>query len=249
MARYRLLIEYDGRPFAGWQRQANAMTVQQALEEAVIGFCGEVREVAGAGRTDAGVHATGMVAHVDIDKPTKAYVVRNALNAHMQGHPVSVLAAEEVSADFHARFSAIERQYIYTLINRPAPLTFERGLAWHVPFKLDTDAMAAAARVLEGQHDFTSFRSTSCQAKSPIKTLDELSVHVQDDRIELHVRARSFLHNQVRIMTGALVFVGRGKWTAQDVEAALAAQDRVAGPQTAPPDGLALVGVKYPEDI
>ena len=248
MARYKLLIEYDGRPFCGWQRQPNAPSVQQALEVAVLRFCGEVTTVEGAGRTDAGVHATGMVAHVDIAKPTEPRVVRNAINAHIAPNPVSVLAAEEMAANFHARFSAIERQYIYTIVNRVSPLTHDRGLAWHVPQALNIAAMQSAAEAFIGQHDFTSFRSTSCQAKSPVKTLDGLSVVVDGQCLRIHARALSFLHNQIRIITGALVKVGRGKWTCDDILAALDAKDRNRGPETAPPFGLTLSRVIYPSD-
>ena len=249
MARYKLLIEYDGRPFCGWQRQPNAPSVQQALELAVLRFCGELTTVEGAGRTDAGVHAAGMVAHVDIAKSTEPRVVRNAINAHIAPNPVSVLAAEEVAADFHARFSAIERQYIYKIVNRPSPLTCDKGLAWHVPQALNVAAMQDAAEALVGQHDFTSFRSTTCQAKSPVKTLNSLSVAVHGHCLRIDARALSFLHNQVRVITGALVKVGRGKWTRDDILAALDARDRTRGPETAPPYGLTLSRVIYPGDV
>lgn len=248
MSRYKLLIEFDGRPFCGWQRQTNAISVQQAIEEAVTRFCGESPKVEGAGRTDAGVHATGMVAHVDIGKPTTCDVVRNALNAHLRPHPISIIDVQSVPEDFHARFSALWRSYTYVIVNRPSPLTLEQGLAWHIPQTLECAEMTEAAHILLGHHDFTTFRSAHCQAKSPLKTLDVLEVTQTDDnRIEIYVQARSFLHNQVRIMTGALVNVGMGRWSCADVSAALEAKDRQAGPMTAPPDGLYLTGVCYDE--
>ncbi|MBM3554333.1 MAG: tRNA pseudouridine(38-40) synthase TruA [Alphaproteobacteria bacterium] len=245
MPRYRLVVEYDGGPFVGWQRQDNGPSVQGALEAAVQAFCGEVVETVAAGRTDAGVHALGQVVHLDLAKDWEARVVRNALNAHLRPAPIAVLSAELVDADFHARFSATERRYLYRLIDRPAPLALEAGRAWHVPVPLDVGAMAAAASRLVGRHDFTTFRAAECQAKSPLKTLDELSVAREGQVIAIRARARSFLHRQVRNMVGTLKLVGEGRWTADEVAAALAARDRAAGGPTAPAAGLYLLGVSY----
>lgn len=243
--RFRILLEYDGRPFVGWQRQENGPSVQQALEEAVAAFSGETVLVQGAGRTDAGVHATGQVAHFDLAKPMTPAQVAAALNHHLKPAPVAVLRAESVSGDFHARFSATARAYRYRIVNRRAPLTFDRGLAWHVRHPLDTAAMHAAAQFLVGRHDFTTFRHIACQAKSPVKTLDLLIVERVADEIHVHARARSFLHHQMRSMVGTLALVGRGKWTADDVRAALGARDRRALGHNAPPDGLTLTRVDY----
>ncbi len=246
MVRYRLTVEYDGGPFVGWQRQDTGLGVQQVVEEAITAFSGEEARVHCAGRTDAGVHAYGQVAHFDLvrgDVTTKT--VRDALNHHMKPHPVSIIEAEIVDDAFHARFSATEREYLYRIMNRRARPAIERGHVWWVPQTLDAEAMHGAAQVLVGKHDFTSFRASICQAQSPVKTLDELRVTRVGDEIHIKARARSFLHHQVRNMTGTLMDVGRGKWTAADVEAALAACDRSAGGQTAPPDGLYLVRVGY----
>lgn len=245
MTRYRLTIEYDGGGFVGWQRQDNGLSVQQALEDAVFGFCGERAQVYGAGRTDAGVHATGQVAHVDIVKPTTSDTVRDALNAHLRPAPVAVIAAAIVDDAFHARFSATGRRYLYRIVNRRAPLALDAGRAWQVGVPLDAEAMGEAATRLIGHHDFTSFRSAACQARSPLKTLDRLDVVRTGDEIRLEIAARSFLHNQVRIMAGTLKLVGEGKWRADDVSAALAARDRTRGGPTAPPDGLYLAEVRY----
>ena len=241
MTRYKLTIEYDGRDFVGWQRQDNGPSVQQAIEEAVEKFCGERVAVLGAGRTDAGVHALGQVAHVDIAREADGDTVRDAINHHLSPAPVAVLAAEAVADDFDARFSASARGYLYCIVNRRARLVLDRGRAWHVAAPLDEAAMAAAARVLVGHHDFTSFRSVHCQAKSPVKTLDALEVARVGEEIRITARARSFLHNQVRIIAGTLKLVGEGKWSEQDVADALAARDRTRGGPTAPPDGLYLV--------
>ena len=219
--------------------------MQQALEEAVLGFCGERAHVYGAGRTDAGVHAIGQVAHVDIARPTTPDTVRDALNAHLRPAPVSVLVAEAVDDAFHARFSATGRRYLYRIVNRRAPLALDAGRAWQVGVPLDAEAMGAAAQRLLGRHDFTSFRSAACQARSPVKTLDRFDVARSGDEIRLDIAARSFLHNQVRIMTGTLKLVGEGKWTADDVTAVLAARDRTRGGPTAPPDGLYRAAVRY----
>ncbi len=245
MTRYRLTIEYDGAGFVGWQRQDNGLSVQRALEDAVFGFCGERAQVYGAGRTDAGVHAMGQVAHVDIVKPTTPDTVRDALNAHLRPAPVAVLAAAIVDDAFHARFSATGRRYLYRIVNRRAPLALDAGRAWQVGVPLDSEAMREAATRLLGHHDFTSFRSAACQARSPLKTLDRLDVVRSGDEIRLEIAARSFLHNQVRIMVGTLKLVGEGKWSAADVSAALAARDRTRGGPTAPPEGLYLAEVRY----
>ncbi len=245
MPRYKLTIEYDGEPFVGWQRQDNGLSVQGVLEDAVFAFCGERAAVVGAGRTDAGVHARGQVAHIDLtdEKPTET--IRSALNFHLKPHPVAVVRAEPAAADFHARFSATWRRYRYRILNRRAPPALDRGQLWHVPVPLDAEAMADAASVLLGHHDFNSFRSTSCQAASALKTLDLLTVNRNGDEITLDVGARSFLHNQVRILAGTLQLVGRGQWSRRDVEEALAARDRTRAGPTAPPQGLCFMEVRY----
>lgn len=247
MTRWKLTVEYDGGPYAGWQRQDNGPSIQQCIEEAVFRFCGEEARVHGSGRTDAGVHALGQVAHVDIERKTDAYTVREALNAHMREEQVVVTQAHAVSGDFHARVSAVERSYLYRILNRRPRPALDAGRVWHVPLPLDADAMHDAAQVLVGQHDFTSFRAAMCQAKSPERTLDELRVARSGEEIHIHARARSFLHHQIRNFAGTLELVGSGKWTAHDVAAALAARDRAAAGPTAPPDGLYLVSVKYPD--
>ena len=248
MTRYKITIEYDGGGFVGWQRQDNGPSVQAALEEAVFRFCGERVLVEGAGRTDAGVHALGQVAHLDLEKDTTADTVMKAVNFHLKPAPVAVLSAEAVSDDFHARFSAIRRSYLYRIVNRRAPLALERGHAWFVPQPLDAGAMHAAAQVLVGHHDFTSFRASECQAKSPVKTLDLLRVDRLGELIEIRAEARSFLHHQVRNFVGSLKLVGDGKWSAQDLKAALEARDRAAAGPTAPAAGLYLTAVGYPSD-
>ena len=245
MPRYKLIIEYDGGPFAGWQVQAEETTVQGVLTLAVAAFAGESALVQGAGRTDAGVHARAQVAHVDLAKDWDTDTVRDALNAHLRPHPVAVLAAEKVADDFNARTSALKRHYLYRIVNRRADLTLDRGRAWRVPRPLDTDAMHAAAQHLVGKHDFTTFRSTECQAKSPVKTLDRLDVQREREEVQVLASARSFLHNQVRSMVGSLVMVGEGKWRADDIKRALDARDRTACGQGAPPDGLYLMRVDY----
>ncbi|MDJ0951343.1 MAG: tRNA pseudouridine(38-40) synthase TruA [Alphaproteobacteria bacterium] len=245
MTRYKLTLEYDGGGFVGWQRQENGLSVQQALEEAVYRFCSETVTMIGAGRTDSGVHAMGQVAHFDLAEPQATDTVRDALNHHLRPHAVAVLAAEEVADDFHARTSARERLYRYRIVNRRAPLALGAGRAWLVKTPLDAEAMQDAAQALVGKHDFTSFRAALCQAKSPVKTLDELTVRRDGDEIRITARARSFLHNQVRIIAGTLKLVGEGKWDRADVAAALAARDRAAAGPTAPPEGLYLVAVRY----
>ena len=245
MSRYKLVLEYDGRGFVGWQRQANGLSIQEVLEETVFRFCGERVTSHVAGRTDAGVHALGQVVHLDLEKAAEPEVVRDALNFHLKPHPVAVLRAEPVDRDFHARFSARERAYLYRIVNRRAPLTLERGRAWLVQAPLDLAAMQAGAAHLVGRHDFSSFRAAECQAKSPVKTLDRLELSRDDEVILLHARARSFLHHQVRNMVGSLKLVGEGKSTPDDIRRVLDARDRrLAGP-TAPPDGLYLVEVVY----
>jgi len=245
VTRFRLTLEYDGAGFVGWQRQDNGPSVQQALEDAVFAFCGERVAATAAGRTDAGVHALGQVVHLDIARAVAVETVRDAVNYHLKPAPVAVLAVEAAPADFHARFSAVERAYLYRIVNRRAPLAIDRGRAWGVAAPLDDKAMQEAARVLVGRHDFTSFRAASCQAASPVKTLDALDVARAGDEIRIAARARSFLHHQVRNMVGTLKLVGEGKWSAADVAAALAARDRSAAGPTAPPGGLYLVAVRY----
>ncbi len=247
MPRYRLDIEYDGTPYAGWQRQDGPRTVQGALENAIAAFCGERVTLRGAGRTDAGVHATAQVAHADLTKAWSGDKVRDAVNAHLQmaGETVAVLAATPVPDSFDARFSATGRRYVYRILNRRAPAALERKRAWWVPKRLDADAMHHAAQGLLGRHDFTTFRSVQCQADSPVRTLDRLDVSRSGDIVEIHADARSFLHNQVRSMVGSLKRVGEGGWTASDLVAALDARDRAACGQVAPPDGLYLIGVDY----
>lgn len=245
MTRWKITLEYDGGPFAGWQRQANHPSVQQALEEAIARFCGETVTVQGAGRTDAGVHALAQVAHFDLAREQQPKVVRDAINFHLKPAPVAVLSAEVAPPDFDARRSARQRGYLYRILNRRAPPALERGRVWYLPVALDAEAMDAAARLLVGRHDFSSFRAGQCQAKSPLKTLDRLEVRREGEEIRLYARARSFLHNQVRITVGTLKLVGEGKWSAEDVAAALAARDRRAAGPTAPPQGLYLTDVVY----
>jgi len=245
MPRYKLTIEYDGTPFSGWQWQDHAPSVQRVLTDALVAFCGHAVKITGAGRTDAGVHALGQVAHVDLDRDWRVDKVRDALNAHLRPHPVAVLSADKVADGFDARFSAVKRHYLYRIANRRADLTLDRLRAWRVPRRLDADAMHAAAQRLLGKHDFTTFRSTECQAKSPEKTLDRLDVTRCGEEVHIETSARSFLHNQVRSMVGSLAMVGDGKWSDDDLTAALAARDRAACAPVAPPDGLYLVSVDY----
>jgi len=243
--RYKLTVEYDGAPFAGWQIQADRPTVQGVLTAAVEALSGEKTLVQGAGRTDAGVHARGQVAHVDLAKDWDTDTVRDALNAHIRPHPIAILAAEHVAEDFNARMSATKRHYLYRIINRRADLTLDAGHAWRVPRPLDAAAMHAAAQRLVGKHDFTTFRSTECQAKSPVKTLQQLDVERAGDDVIVLASARSFLHSQVRSMVGSLVMAGEVKWSADDLSRVLAAADRTACGQVAPPDGLYLMKVDY----
>ncbi len=245
MTRFALLVEYDGRPFQGWQRQAHGPSVQAALEAAVLAVTGEAATVHAAGRTDAGVHALAMRAHVDVAKAIAPFRLTEALNARLRPAPVAVLGCEAVPDDWHARFSCRARHYEYRIANRRAPLTWQKGLAWQVPQLLDTDAMAAGAAVLTGRHDFTTFRSAHCQADGPLRTLDRLEVARDADRVTVRASARSFLHHQVRSMVGCLALVGMGRWSVDDLAAALAARDRAALGLNAPPDGLWFVGADY----
>ena len=245
MPRYKLTIEYDGTPFVGWQAQDNGASVQGVLADAIAALAGERVTVSGAGRTDAGVHALGQVAHVDLTKAWDNDTVRDASNFHLRPQPVAVLSAEQVAADFDARFSARKRHYLYRIVNRRADLTLDQSRVWRVPRPLDAGAMHEAAQLLVGRHDFTTFRAAECQAKSPIKTLDRLDVTREGDEIRIAASARSFLHYQVRSMVGSLVHVGEGKWHPADLGKALAARDRTACGQVAPPHGLYLVRVQY----
>ncbi len=249
MTRFRLTVEFDGRPFMGWQRQSHGPSVQGAIEQAVHDITGETATLHAAGRTDAGVHARAMVAHVDIAKPFTPFRLRDGLNARLRPNPVAILNAEVVPDDWHARFSCLGRAYEYRIINRRAPLTLDKGLAWQVATALDADAMHAAAQLLVGLHDFTTFRSVHCQSASPVKTLDRLDVVRDGDVITIKAEARSFLHHQVRSMVGCLMLVGRGTWTARDLLAALEAKDRAALGFNAPPDGLAFMCARYPEAV
>jgi tRNA pseudouridine38-40 synthase len=243
--RYRISVEYDGGPFVGWQRQDTGPSIQAALEDAIFAFTAERVHVQGAGRTDAGVHARGQVAHFDLAAEKPIDEVRGALNFHLKPHPIVVPTVELAAPDFHARFSATWRRYRYRILNRRAPAALDRGQVWHVPVPLDDKAMADATAVLIGTHDFNSFRSVACQSKTSIKTLDLLSVERSGEEIDIEVGARSFLHNQVRILAGTLQLVGRGQWSKRDVEQALAARDRTRAGPTAPPVGLCLMEVRY----
>lgn len=245
MVRYHLKIEYDGRPYIGWQRQEKGMSVQQSIEEAVIRFSGEPASLFVAGRTDKGVHALYQSAHLDLTKDWSIDRVRDALNAQLRPHPISILSAEIVDEEFHARFSAKERAYMYRITNRRSPLTVDRGLSWWVPVPLDLEPMRDAAEVLLGKHDFSTFRATACQANSPVKTLDQLDVTWEGQEIRIYTRARSFLYHQVRNIVGSLKMVGSGKWTKDDLKKALDAKDRRAGGPTVPADGLYLTNVIY----
>mgnify|MGYP002780308568 FL=1 len=246
MTRFRFTVEYDGRPFMGWQRQAHGPSVQQAIEDAIFSVTGEQVEVVAAGRTDAGVHASAMPAHADIAKDITPFRLMEALNARLKPQPVAILDCA-AAPEFHARFDCTGRRYRYRIINRRAPLTIEAGLAWRVPVRLDADAMHRAAQSLVGRHDFTTFRSAQCQANSPLRTLDRLDVVRDGNVIDVFAAARSFLHHQVRSMVGCLKLVGEGAWTAEDLAAALAARDRAALGLNAPPEGLFFIGAHYPE--
>ena len=245
MTRFRLTVEYDGRPFMGWQRQAHGPSVQQAIEEAIGAITHERVTLHAAGRTDAGVHALAMTAHVEIDRAITPFRLVDGINAKLRPKPVAILAAEIVAEDFHARFSCIGRRYLYRIVNRRAPLALDSGRAWRVPVVLHADSMHRAAQHLVGRHDFTTFRSAHCQSESPVKTLDRLTVRRLGETIEIEAAARSFLHHQVRSMVGCLELVGRGKWSERDLKAALDAKDRAALGFNAPPDGLYFTGVSY----
>jgi tRNA pseudouridine38-40 synthase len=245
MPRYKLTLEYDGTPFVGWQMQENGPSVQARLAQAIKAFSSEDTSPRGAGRTDAGVHALGQVAHFDLAEDWATDKVRDALNAQLRPDPISVLACEIAAADFDARFSARARHYLYRIVNRRSPLALDRNRAWQVVQRLDALAMHDAAQVLVGHHDFSTFRSAECQAASPVKTLDWLAVEREDEEIRIEASARSFLHNQVRSMVGSLKLVGEGKWSAHDLEAALQARDRAACGPVAPACGLYLVRVDY----
>lgn len=245
MPRYKLTIEYDGSAFAGWQMQANAPSVQQALRDAIAAFCGETYIPRGAGRTDAGVHALGQVAHINLTRDWDPDTVRNAVNFHLRPAPIVILSCEQVSAEFDARFSATARHYLYRIVNRHAPLAIDRHRAWRVWPELDETAMAEAAHHLLGKHDFTTFRASQCQAKSPVKTLDVLTVERENEEIRIRASARSFLHHQVRSFVGSLKLVGEGRWSPQDLKDALEARDRTRCGAMAPADGLYLVRVDY----
>ena len=243
--RWRVLIEYDGGPYKGWQRQENGRSVQAELERAVLAFSGEAAAVHGAGRTDTGVHAMGQVAHFDLERDWPAKTVRDALNAHLWPEPIAVLHADLAPPDFHARFSAQGRAYVYRILNRRAHPALERGRVWQIKKPLDAEAMHRAAQALVGRHDFTTFRDAQCQAKDPVKTLDLAAVRREGEEVRLAFAARSFLHRQVRSMTGTLVEVGLGRWAVDDVGAALAAADRTRCGPVAPPEGLYLAEVGY----
>jgi tRNA pseudouridine38-40 synthase len=245
MPRYKLVVEYDGTPFAGWQRQINGRSVQQAVEEALEPLAGRPVRVHCAGRTDAGVHATHQVVHVDLDVERRADTVRDAVNAHLRPEPVAILSAERVPEFFHARLSAVKRHYLYRILNRRSPPSLDVDRVWHVPSRLDAASMQEAAQVLVGRHDFTTFRAAECQADSPIRTLDRLDVERVGDELRVHAAARSFLHHQVRSMVGTIAKAGDGRWSIADVRDALEARDRKRCGPMAPAAGLYLVGVDY----
>jgi tRNA pseudouridine38-40 synthase len=245
MPRYRLTVEYDGGPYRGFQAQADLPSVQTSLERAIAAFSGEAPRISAAGRTDTGVHALGQVVHFDLERAWRPAVIRDAVNAHLGSEPIKVLDAEEAAADFHARFSAKGRRYLYRILNRRSPPALDAGRVWHVRKPLDAAAMDAAAGQLLGHHDFTTFRDMACQSKSPVKTLDVARVWREDEEVRLEFAARSFLHRQVRSMAGSLVEVGAGRWSADDLQAALDARDRSACGPVGPAQGLYFVGVEY----
>jgi tRNA pseudouridine38-40 synthase len=248
MPRYKLVVEYDGTPFTGWQHQANGLSVQQAVEDAIARFAGAPVRVHCAGRTDSGVHATHQVIHVDLEKDWRPDTVRDAANYHLRPNPVAILSAQRAPETFHARLSAIKRHYVYRILNRRAPPAIEVNRVWHVAWPLDHAVMHEAAQFLVGRHDFTTFRAAECQANSPIRTLDRLDVERVGHEIRIHASARSFLHHQVRSIAGTLERAGAGRWSVEDVRAALEARDRKRCGPMAPPDGLYLVGVDYPDE-
>jgi tRNA pseudouridine38-40 synthase len=245
MQRYKLTIAYDGASYCGWQRQPDHLAVQEALETAFRSFCGEDVTIIAAGRTDAGVHASGQVCHVDLSKAWREDVVRDAVNQHLVREPVAILKAEKAGADFHARFSATSRHYVYKMLNRRAPPVFERGFVWHLKRHVDAAAMDKAAKRLLGRHDFTTFRDTECQAESPVRNLDRFDVIRDGEMVLFHLSARAFLHRQVRSMVGTLEQVGSGRWSEDDLVRALEARDRRACGPVAPSDGLYLDRVDY----
>jgi len=246
VTRWRLTVEYDGGPFMGWQRQDHGPSVQQALEEALEKMAGEKAAFTAAGRTDAGVHALAMPVHVDVTRDLTAHRLREGLNALVRPQPISVLEVEPVAGDWHARFSCTGRRYLYRILNRRAPPALERGRVWHIAQPLDLEAMQEAAAHLVGRHDFTTFRSVHCQSDSPVKTLDRLDVSREGEELHIHAEARSFLHHQVRSMTGCLALVGRGQWSPDDMKQALGARDRAALGLNGPPHGLYFAGATYP---
>ncbi|MDE1900906.1 MAG: tRNA pseudouridine(38-40) synthase TruA [Alphaproteobacteria bacterium] len=247
MTRWKLTIEYEGGAFCGWQRQPHAPSIQQCIEEAIERFCGETATLHGAGRTDTGVHARAQVAHFDITKNTDGDTVRDAVNFYLRPHKIAILGAEHVDEAFHARFSAIQRSYRYRIVNRRAPLAIDAERAWHVPRPLDIAAMQAAADLLIGQHDFSTFRAQNCQSNSPVKTLDRLNVTRDGETIVIETAARSFLYHQVRNMAGTLAMVGTGQWSLDDFRTAFAACDRSKGGPTAPAHALCFWNVTYPQ--
>jgi tRNA pseudouridine38-40 synthase len=246
VTRWRLTIEYDGGPFMGWQRQDHGPSVQQTLEEALHSMTGEDGQFIAAGRTDAGVHALAMSAHVDVMKSLTPHRLREGLNALVRPHPISVLAVAQVADDWHARFSCIGRRYLYRMLNRRAPPALDAGRVWHITLPLDVEAMREGAQHLVGRHDFTTFRSAQCQSDSPVKTLDKLEVSRAGEEIHVEAAARSFLHHQVRSIVGCLAMVGRGQWQPEDMAKALEARDRAALGFNAPPQGLYFVEATYP---
>ena len=246
MKRYKIKIEYDGVPFVGWQKQENGLSIQGCLEQAINNIFEEDVTIYGAGRTDAGVHAMGQVAHFDIiNKNLETYVIKNAINDHLRPHPISILNVEEVDQSFHARFNAVQRKYLYRIINRKSPLTIEKGRAWHVHKELNIEKMKECSLLLEGKHDFTTFRSANCQSDSPIKTLDEVKISKSGENIYFGFVAKSYLHHQIRSLVGSIKLVGEETWTINDLENALKARDRTMCGALAPPDGLYFMEVKY----
>jgi tRNA pseudouridine38-40 synthase len=249
MPRYKCIVEYDGTPYVGWQTQKNGLSVQEVMEAAFLSLSGEEIRLRGAGRTDTGVHALGQVVHADLSRAWRPDVLREALNAHMRPNPIAILSAEEVPDTFDARFSAIRRHYLYRIVNRRAPLTVDAGRAWHLKRKLNAEAMHEAAQLLLGEHDFSTFRDSQCQAASPVRTLERFDVSKYGEEIQFRLSARSFLHRQVRSMVGSLENVGSGKWKARDIKAALDARDRRRCGPVAPPEGLYLTQVDYGEAV
>ena len=246
MKRYKIKIEYDGVPFVGWQKQENGLSIQGCLEQAINNIFEEEVTIYGAGRTDAGVHAMGQVAHFDvINKHFETYVIKNAINDHLRPHPISILNVEEVDQSFHARFNAVQRKYLYRIINRKSPLTIEKGRAWHVHKELNIEKMKECSLLLEGKHDFTTFRSANCQSDSPIKTLDEVKISKSGENIYFGFVAKSYLHHQIRSLVGSIKLVGEETWTIDHLENALKARDRTMCGALAPPDGLYFMEVKY----